>query len=213
MREIIWDVDTQKDFMSSDGRLHVPGAEDIKANIRDVLLAAQENDLSIFGSVDAHMPEDKEFEQYPIHCLIGHSGQDKIDESIVSHQDNIYFIPNNGNGFDMNVFEGAQQIYFEKQCTDIWDKCLGQPDNIQTMFRLLDVTDIYVIGVATNICVIDAVRGFRSKKYKVHIITDATKGIDISDNNSYPVNKKLALEEMKKLGCSLITTDEFIKEV
>lgn len=213
MRRIIWDTDSQKDFINPNGKLYVTGAEIIKGNIKRVLISALDNYVPIFGSVDAHSPEDEELKNYPAHCVVGTEGQEKIPESIVCHSDNVYYIANTGNGFDMNVFEGAQQIYFEKQDTNVWDKTLGQPDNIQTMLRMLDVTDVYVIGVATNICDIAAIRGFAERKYNVHVITDAIKGLDIPENPVYPATEELALDEMMTLGCRFITTDEFVAEV
>jgi len=213
MTQIIWITDGQKDFINQGGGLYVPDAERIKPNIRRVLLTAQDEDINIFGSMDAHELDDKEFELYSEHCIVGTDGQQLIDECKVSHTDNIYCIPNNGNGIDMNVFEGAQQIFFEKQSTDVWNKRFGQPDNIQTIMRMLDVTDVYVIGVATNICVMSAVRGFVKRKYNVSIITDAVKGLNIPNNSIYPITEQGALNEMEQSGVRLITTDEFVTEV
>lgn len=195
MKKIIWDANTQKDFMDINGKCYISGSEYIKENIKNVLLTAQDNDIDIFGCVEAN-----ELKQYPIsYCLINTPGQDKIPESIVSHIDNIYFIPNNGNGFDMNIFEGAQQIYFEKQTIDIWDKCFGQPDNIQTMLRMLDVTDIYIIGVLLNF---DIICGFIQRKYNVSIIMDAT----ISN-----IENKLIIDKIKSIGGHIIFTNDFIQ--
>jgi len=213
MKRIIWITDAQKDFINPGGGLYVPGAELIKPNIRRVLLASQDYGIDIFGSVDAHEPNDKEFEIYNPHCVIDTEGQGLINECKISHPDNVYYIPNTGNGIDMNVFEGAQQIYFEKQTTDVWDNCLGQPDNIQTIMRMLDVTDVYVIGVATNICVISAVKGFTIRDYNVHLITDAVKGLTIPENDVYPETEDEAIETMEKNGVRLIKTSEVVKEL
>ena len=213
MTQLIWITDAQKDFINPDGKLYIPGAECIKSNIKRILLTSQDVGINIFGSMDAHEMDDKEFETYPAHCVVDTDGQKLIDECKVSHPDNIYCIPNNGNGVDMNVFEGAQQVFFEKQTTDVWDKRFGQPDNIQTLLRMLDVTDIYVIGVATNICDIAAIRGFVKRDYNVAVITDAVKGIDIPKDEVYPATEQEALDEMVKNGVRLITTYEFIDEV
>ena len=62
---------------------------------------------------------------------------------------------------------------------------------------------IYICGVATDICVKAAVRGFLASRYDVTIILDAVAGID-------PVASEGVL---KQDGVKLITTDEFIEEL
>jgi len=210
MKRVLWVVDAQKDFMNADGALSVPGAEQIKPILRQVLLAAQRFDVDIFGSMDAHEATDDEMVTYPPHCLVNTEGQKLVPECIVSHPDNIYIIPNNGNGIDMTVFQGATEIFFEKQTTDIWNMCLSQPDNIQTLFRMMDVTDVYAVGA---IGVIDAVSGFIERKYNVHVIEDAVCGLDIPENGTYPTTAEKAIAEMKESGARIITLADFICEI
>jgi len=196
-KPIIWDVDTQRDFIDENGKLSVPGAVDIKQNINTVLSLAQKYGVDIYGSIDAHTEDDEEFKDYPAHCVVGTDGQKKIPESIVSYKDNIYYVPNNCQGVDMTVFQGAQQVYFEKQCVNIWDKTKGQPDNIQTLLRMTDVTDVIVIGVATDICVIEAVKGFVERDYNVFVVCEAVKGLTVESEMS-------AREAMGDLGVKFI---------
>jgi len=200
-KPIIWDVDTQKDFIDENGKLSVPGAVDIKQNINTVLSLAQKYGVDIYGSVDAHPEDDDEFNMYPAHCVVDTEGQKKIPESVISHKDNIYYVPNNGQGVDMTVFQGAQQVYFEKQCVNIWDKTKGQPDNIQTLLRMTDVTDVIVIGVATDICVIEAVKGFVERDYNVFVVDEAVKGLSVESEMD-------AREKMGDLGVKFITLKE-----
>jgi len=201
MRPIVWVVDTQKDFIDEDGKLSVPGAVDIRQNILSTLLTAEKFDVSIYGSVDAHEKNDVEFLDYPVHCVIDTDGQKNIPESIISHPDNVYYVPNNGQGVDMSSFEGARQVYFEKQCVNIWDKCKGQPDNIQTLLRMTDITDVYVVGVATELCVLEAVLGFLARDYNVFVVEDATKGLSVD-------GEVQAKDKMASFGAEFITTKQ-----
>lgn len=205
MNFVICDIDTQKDFMNPDGALYVSGAETIVDPLSKVMSLAYKHDVLIVGTMDAHEEGDPEFNVFPPHCVVDTIGQEKIPETIVHNDSFIYTIPNNGNGVDMHVVDGCGQIYFEKQTYNIWDKELGQPDNFQTVLRGLDVRDVYVVGVASNICVLAAVEGLVERKYNVHVISDAIKGLRVDETN----NEETAMFRMRELGVNFITSDEF----
>ncbi len=90
---IFYDVDTQNDFMNKDGALYVPGAEEIKPNLRKLTKYARENRIQVIGSVDKHFgtTEYKEREgelqkwggPFPYHCMKNKCGQEKIFETVV----------------------------------------------------------------------------------------------------------------------------------
>jgi nicotinamidase/pyrazinamidase len=48
---IFWDVDTQVDFMLPDGKLYVPGAEQIISRLEALTLYARDHLIPILGSV------------------------------------------------------------------------------------------------------------------------------------------------------------------
>jgi len=91
MNKIFYNVDTQKDFMNSDGALYVPDAESIKSNLALLTkFAGLLKSIPIIGSVDRHFgtEEYKEREgelsrwqgQFPDHCMYGTEGELIIDE-------------------------------------------------------------------------------------------------------------------------------------
>jgi nicotinamidase/pyrazinamidase len=205
MAFVIYDVDTQNDFILEDGALAVPGAEEIVGNLEKIMNLAKEKKILVLGSVDSHGEDDPEFESYPPHCVEGTEGQKKIPQTIVCKDEEIYIIPNEGKGVDKEILFNSWQVYLEKQTYNIWERCLGQPDNLNTILMEEQIDDVYVIGVASNICVLAAVEGFVENKYKVHVITDAIKGLEISDTD----NEHTALKRMEELKVNFITTDEF----
>ena len=84
-RQVFYDIDTQYDFISKDGALSVPGAEDIRENLQELTNYAIENGIKIIASADAHPPDDKEFEIFPPHCVQGTPGQKKVEETTVAN--------------------------------------------------------------------------------------------------------------------------------
>ena len=47
---IFWEVDVQRDFMLPDGKLYVPGAEELLPNIRKLTDAARRNEVFLVSS-------------------------------------------------------------------------------------------------------------------------------------------------------------------
>ena len=82
---IFWDVDTQVDFMVPGGKLYVPDAAAITANLDRLTRHARERGIPRVASVDDHTLFDPEIsdtpdfrETFPPHCLHGTDGQKKI---------------------------------------------------------------------------------------------------------------------------------------
>ena len=113
---LFWDVDTQADFICPDGRLYVPGAEEIVPNLRRLTEWAAGNGVLVIASVDAHHPDDPEFRIYPPHCLVGTAGQRKIPETRLPHA---LIIPNQRVDLPEDL-TGYRQLVLEKQQLDVF---------------------------------------------------------------------------------------------
>ena len=62
---ILWDVDTQYDFIQPDGKLYVPEAETLVPNIQKLITSARADGIKILGSVDYHRESDVELSKTP----------------------------------------------------------------------------------------------------------------------------------------------------
>src|SRR5919201_973677 len=85
---VLWDVDTQVDFMLPDGKLYVPGAEETAPAMRKLVEAARPTGIVHVASADDHELIDDEISDepdfqatYPPHCLRGTRGARKIPET------------------------------------------------------------------------------------------------------------------------------------
>jgi len=65
-RVIFWDVDTQYDFMKADGKLYVPDAEQLVANLKKLTDYAHGHGIRIVASADDHVAEHAEISATPI---------------------------------------------------------------------------------------------------------------------------------------------------
>ena len=82
---VLWDVDTQVDFVHTGGKLAVPGAEDALPAMRRLAEAARAAGIPHVASADDHELTDAEISAepdfrttYPPHCLRGTPGAEKV---------------------------------------------------------------------------------------------------------------------------------------
>ena len=85
---VLWDVDTQVDFMLPGGKLYVPGAEQTAPAMRALVDAARVAGIPHVASADDHELTDEEISDrpdfsatYPPHCLRGTRGARKVPET------------------------------------------------------------------------------------------------------------------------------------
>ena len=88
MSVIFCDVDTQHDFMRSDGLLYVPDSEAIIPALAALTGFAHRENIPIVASADDHDPAHRELsdapdflDTFPPHCMRGTPGQAKIPET------------------------------------------------------------------------------------------------------------------------------------
>jgi nicotinamidase/pyrazinamidase len=191
---IFWDVDTQIDFIEPVGKLYVSGAERLKDNIK--LLTRLSGNRRICGSVDAHLPEDREFEIWPEHCVYGTPGQKKINESLL--EDTLFIPPNKLTSNQLQEVIGFEgQLIFEKQSNDPRTN-----PNIRPILTEIEPTKVIVYGVVTEICVNLTVNYLvKDLGQNVIVAVDAIKEIDV---------KKASICRLKweKMGVTLLKTNE-----
>jgi nicotinamidase/pyrazinamidase len=195
---VFWDVDTQHDFMDPNGKLSVPGASSILNNL-ERLTKTSLTPRVMSGSIDAHIPRDLEFREWPEHCVYGTPGQRKIPES--TPQDTLYVPSRKLTTKQLKeVITYDKQVIFEKQHNDVRTN-----PNAKVFLESINPEQILVYGVATDVCVDLAVKYIaRDLGYKVIVVTDAIKEID-------PAKGKKCLAEWRNLGVQLQKTEELLK--
>ena len=198
IKSIVWDVETQNDFIMPDGTISVPGAYEMIENFGKAIYHFQKKGFPVLGSVDAHTgPElipGTEDQYFPLHCIKGTKGQQKI----ASTQGDILYVSDSkyhNDALDLVVNEvmDGRRVYIEKQGLSL----LSNPNTLD-LIEKLGVEEVYLMGVATNICVKDAYDAFKDMKKKVYLIPSAIKGLDIPDNT-----EKEGLEYMLKSGAEM----------
>ena len=196
-------VDLQNDFMPG-GALAVPHGDRVVAVANrlmpkfDVVAASQDWHPRNHGSFASHHEGCKpgDFVElgglrqvlWPDHCVqdtVGAAFHDDLDASAI---DRVY-----RKGVDAEI--DSYSAFFDnahRRSTGLGDYLRGQ-----------GVDEVYLLGLATDYCVrfsaLDAVgEGFRTA-----VIEDGCRGIDLE-----PGDVKSSLDEMRKAGARVITSDE-----
>jgi nicotinamidase/pyrazinamidase len=171
---ILWDVDTQVDFMLPHGKLYVPGAEETLPAMQKVVEAARAAGVVHVASADDHELTDSEISDepdysttYPPHCLRGTRGARKIPETEQEDPVPITLEPL------PEHFLSGREFLLLKKSFDVFTN-----PNTDRLLDHLDPDEIVVFGVATDVCDDAAIRGFLERDRKVLFVEDAARGLD-----------------------------------
>jgi nicotinamidase/pyrazinamidase len=171
---ILWDVDTQVDFMLPQGKLYVPGAEETASAMERLVRAAREAGIVHVASADDHELTDSEISEqpdyattYPPHCLRGTRGACKIPET--EQEDPV---PITLEQLPERYLRGREFLLLKKSF-DVFTN-----PNTGRLLDHLDPDEVVVFGVATDVCDDAAIRGFLERGLKVRFVEDAARGLD-----------------------------------
>ena len=201
---ILWDVDTQVDFMLPEGKLYVPGAEETAAAMARLVAAAREAGIVHVASADDHELTDPEISDdpdyrntYPPHCLRGTPGAEKVPETKQSDPLPLSLVPFPP-GLVPGLIEGRRELLLLKKSFDVFTN-----PNTEALLHALDPDEILLFGVATDICDDAAIRGFLRRGRRVRFVEDAARGLDDD-------RVAACLAAWREGGVELTTADEAV---
>ncbi|MBI2822015.1 MAG: cysteine hydrolase [Acidobacteria bacterium] len=180
---VFWDVDTQYDFIMPDGKLCIPGAVDLLHNLGRLTQAARSHPerIQVVASMDDHQESDPEisgqpdFQQtFPPHCLHGSVGQMKVMST--EPQNPLHISSDRLEEAELSAtLEGHRgEIVILKKRFDVFSN-----PNTEPIVRWLDPEEIYLYGVALDVCNAHAVEGLlRLQRPNLFLVRDATEAID-----------------------------------
>ena len=167
---ILWDVDTQVDFMEPTGKLYVPGADATRDAMSRLVRAAREAGLVHVASADDHLPTDAEISEtpdfvttYPPHCMRGTRGAEKIAET--AQLEPLVF-------GSADLAPGQREFLLLKQSTDVFTN-----PHAAALLDFLAPAEVIVFGVATDVCDHAAIMGMRDGGWNVAFVEDAASGL------------------------------------
>ena len=208
-RVLFWDVDTQYDFMRSDGKLYVPDAEAIIPHVAQLTDYAHRQGIRIVASADDHVSGHPELSDspdwkatFPPHCMRDTPGQEKIPETRLV--DPLVIEPARVDPVALKARVRAHRgdILFHKHRFDVFTN-----ENVDTVLAVLDPDEIILYGVALDVCDKFAIEGILARRpgTRLFAVTDAMK----------PIDKQVAqhlLKEWAEEGVRLVKTAEVVED-
>ena len=177
-RRLLWDVDTQADFVLATGLLSVPDAESAVPQMRRLVEWARERGIVHVASADDHEPGDPELSDapdyettFPPHCLRGSAGAARIAETAQHDPAVLPLTPLEPDAVAALVL-GRREILVPKKQFDVFTN-----PNTEAMLEALDPGEVIVFGVATDVCDHAAIMGLRDRGRRVAFVEDASRGL------------------------------------
>jgi nicotinamidase/pyrazinamidase len=174
VKRVLWDVDTQVDFVHASGKLAVPDAEAAVPAMARLVAWARQEGIPHVASADDHELTDDEISDepdyattYPPHCLRGTRGAEKVAETEQADP-----VPLGLADVPEKWLRGREFLLLKKSF-DVFtnphaDRLLGR----------FDPEELIVFGVATDVCNDAAIRGFLARGRRVTFVAEASRGLD-----------------------------------
>jgi len=174
-------VDVQNDFCPG-GALPVPEGDQVVPVINRLM----DHFPLVLASKDWHPSETVHFQKWPPHCVQGTPGAEFHPALRADRIDQV-FLKGTGNRDDgYSAFEATNE-------------------NLAEYLRRHGVEELYVTGLATDYCVRATVLDALREGFRTYVVTDAVRAVNVS-----PGDGERALEEMRRAGAILVTSEELL---
>lgn len=179
-------VDVQNDF-SPGGALGVPEADKIIPNINKYINIFSKNKLPIFVSRDWHPVNTRHFKDFggawPVHCIRNTRGAAFHPQLKLSGKTVLLY-----KGMDPR-----KNSYSAFQAED------ASGTSLLKLLKIFGVKELYIAGLATDYCVKFSALSAIKEGFKVKLLTDAIKGVNLK-----PQDAERAIKAMQKKGAKAI---------
>lgn len=207
-RLVFWDVDTLYDFMKSDGKLYVPGSEEIIPTLRQLANFAHSRGIPIVASADNHQLSDPEISSspdwkvtFPPHCMRGTPGQLKIAETQL--RDPLVIEPEllDPAGLRQQILAHRGDILLHKRSLDVFTN-----PNALVVLQALQPEAVVIYGVATDFCDKYTVEGLMRHlpHASLYLVVDAVRAI-------YPDEGERLIAQWRGQGVRMVTAREIVE--
>ncbi len=184
-------IDIQNDLFSG-GQFRIPESESILQSTNNYISRFNSLHLPVIFSRDWHPSITHHFDQYggkwPMHCIANSWGAQ-------FHSD--LLLPPNATIISKGT-KSEEDSYSAFQGTDN----LGR--SLEIILNELEIKSLSICGLLTDYCVKYSTLHALEKGFKIYLLIDAIKGL-----NLLPSDSIRAIDEMAKNGADLITFDSF----
>lgn len=188
-RQILIDIDTQKDFLLADGKACVRNHRRVLEHIRRVMAWARRRNVPIISIAEVYPDNNGESIGY---CIDGTDGQKKIPYTLVGNR--VSFAADGNTDLPRDMLRKYRQVIVHKRCVDPFEE-----PRIDRLLSELRASEFIVVGASIESAVKVTVLGLLQRGKKVTVVMDAVGSHDKKEAN-------LALRKMETKGAKLIET-------
>ncbi|MFW5875926.1 MAG: bifunctional nicotinamidase/pyrazinamidase [Myxococcota bacterium] len=197
-------VDIQKDFMP-DGPLPTAGGYEVVPVANrlipqfEIVAATQDwhppDHVSFASNHEGKQPHDVidaprglKQELWPDHCIRESEGAEFVEGLDIERIDRVF---RKGTDPEIDSYSGFFDNGHEKK-TGLGD-----------WLKEREVTDVYLVGVATDVCVKFTALDARQLGFETYVVEDGTRGVE-----GRPGDIARALDEMRRAGCRIVRSEQ-----
>jgi nicotinamidase-related amidase len=189
-RQILLDIDTQKDFLLADGKACIRNHRRVLAHIRRVMAWARTQNIPIISTAEVY--PDNNGESTINYCIDGTDGQKKIRYTLF--KDRVTFVADGNTDLPRDMLRRYKQIILHKRCVDPFDE-----PRIDRLLSEVRATEFFLVGTTLEGAVKMTALGLLQRGKKVTVIVDAV-------GSHSKKEAMLTLRKMETKGAKLIET-------
>ena len=190
-RQVLVDINTQRDFLLADGGACIRNHRRVLAHIRRMMAWARQRDVPIISTCEIY-PDDSNHNGDPRYCIDGTQGQKKISYTLMKNR--IVFPADGNTDLPRDMLRRYQQVVLHKRCVDPFDE-----PRIDRLLSEVCAAEFVMIGACAEGAVKAAALGLLQRNKRVAVIVDAVGYHDSRE-------AKMAFRKMEAKGARLIET-------
>ena len=161
-KQILIDVNTQKDFFLDDGKARVGNRRRVLIHIRRMMALARVKHIPVI-SISEVYPDNNGGTRY---CVDGTEGEQKIPYTLLSNRAS--FAADNNTDLPVDLLRRYRQIILHKRCLDPFDE-----PRIDRLLSETRANEFVVIGACTEGAIEATALGLLQRGKRVSIVVDA----------------------------------------
>ena len=189
-KQILIDVDTQKDFLLAEGKACIRNHRRVLAHIRRVMAWARSTNTRIISTAEVY--PDNNGEDTMGYCIDGTEGQKKIRYSLLN--DRVTFAADGNTDLPRDMLRRYKQVILHKRCVDPFDE-----PRIDRLLSEVRANEFILVGTSLEGAIKMTALGLLQRGKNVTIVVDA-----VGSHNSREA--KLTLRKIETKGAKLIET-------
>ena len=190
-RQVLIDVNTQRDFFLADGCACIRNHRRVLAHIRRVMAWARAKNVPIISTCEVY-PAENNGNGQPDYCIAGTDGQKKISYTILHNR--ISFPADGSTDLPRDMLRRYRQVVLSKRCVDPFEE-----PRIDRLLSEIRAAEFIVIGACAEDAVKATTLGLLQRDKNVTVVVDA-----VGAHHNHEA--KMALRKMEAKGARLTDT-------